>query len=43
MTAAYRARVEAERHRVAGFLAKPFDVDDLLAVVARCVAPAEGE
>jgi len=43
MTAAYRARVEAERHRVAGFLAKPFDVDDLLAVVARCVALAEGE
>lgn len=42
MTAAYRARVEAERHRVAGFLAKPFDVDDLLAVVAQHTAPAEG-
>jgi CheY-like chemotaxis protein len=42
MTAASRARVEAERHAVAGFLAKPFEVDELLAVVARHAAPAEG-
>ncbi len=45
MTAAYRARSEARRHDVAGFLAKPFDVDDLLAVVARHAVPhgAHGE
>ncbi len=42
MTAAHRARSEAERHAVAGFLAKPFDVDELLAVVARHAAPADG-
>jgi len=42
LTAAYRARAEAERHDVAGFLAKPFDVDELLAVVARYAAPTDG-
>ncbi len=35
MTAGYRARAEAERHQAAGFLAKPFDMDDLLTTVAR--------
>lgn len=42
LTAAYRASAEAERHDVAGFLAKPFDVDELLAVVARYAAPTDG-
>ena len=35
MTAAFRARTEAETHGAAGYLAKPFDVDDLLETVAR--------
>jgi CheY-like chemotaxis protein len=35
MTAAFRARAEAEAHHAAGFLAKPFDVDDLIDTVAR--------
>ena len=39
MTAAYRARAEAERHGAAGHLAKPFDIDDLLDVVARFAEP----
>ena len=33
MTAAYRARAEAERLRAAGYLAKPFDLASLYAVV----------
>ncbi len=37
MTAGYRARAEAERHQAAGYLAKPFDMDDLLSTVARFV------
>ncbi len=39
MTAAYRARAEAQRHEADGFLAKPFEVDELLAVVARYARP----
>lgn len=35
MTAGDRARAEAERHRVAGYLAKPFSIDDLLAIIER--------
>ncbi len=35
MTAGFSARMEAERHQVAGYLAKPLDVDDLLRMVAR--------
>ncbi len=37
MTAGYNARDEALRHHAAGYLAKPFDVEDLLDVVRRCV------
>lgn len=37
MTAGMSARAEAERHDVAGYLSKPFDLDDLLGVVARFV------
>jgi len=35
MTAGYSARAEAERHGAAGYLAKPFEVEDLLAIVSR--------
>ena len=34
-----RAAQEAERLRAAGFITKPFDLDDLLAVVERCARP----
>ena len=37
MTAGLRARAEAERHGVAGYLAKPFGLDDLTALVTRFV------
>jgi CheY-like chemotaxis protein len=37
MTAGYRAKAEAERHGAAGHLAKPFDLDELLATVERCL------
>lgn len=33
MTAGMRAHVEAERHQAAGYLPKPFDIDDVLRVV----------
>jgi two-component system, chemotaxis family, chemotaxis protein CheY len=35
MTAGYRAQAEAARHNAEGHLGKPFEMDDLLAVVAR--------
>jgi hypothetical protein len=35
MTAGFRARAEAERLRAAGYLAKPFDLATLYAVVAQ--------
>ena len=35
MTAGFNAQVEAEKHNADGYLAKPFEVDDLLATVAR--------
>ena len=35
MTAGLRAELEAERHGADGFLAKPFELDDLLGLVAR--------
>lgn len=38
MTAGYQAQEEARRHGVAGFLAKPFDLADLLNAVDRFVA-----
>jgi CheY-like chemotaxis protein len=38
MTAGYRARAEAARHGADGFLAKPFAIDDVLALVARLTA-----
>lgn len=37
MTAGTTARAEAVRHGAAGYLPKPFDLDDLLGVVARFV------
>ncbi|MGE3601193.1 MAG: response regulator, partial [Dehalococcoidia bacterium] len=37
MTAGYRAKAEAERHGAAAHLAKPFDLDDLLATIERCL------
>ena len=37
MTAGYSARTEAEKHRAAGYLAKPFEVEDLIHTVARVV------
>ena len=41
MSAANRARHEAARHQAAGYLAKPFDITDLLDAVERFV-PAAG-
>ena len=35
MTAGYRAHIEADRHHAQGHLGKPFEMDDLLHVVAR--------
>jgi DNA-binding response OmpR family regulator len=35
VAAAGRARMEAEWHDAAGYLSKPFDLDELLTVVAR--------
>lgn len=35
MTAGYSARVEAEQHGAAGYLAKPFEVEHLLAIAGR--------
>lgn len=40
MTAGQRARDEAARLNVAGHLSKPFDLDDLLRIVAQFTAPA---
>ena len=40
MTAGYRAQTEAERHNAEGHLGKPFEMDDLLAVVARLTGHA---
>lgn len=40
MTAGHQARAEAEKHRVAGYIAKPFDIDDLISCVARYAQPA---
>lgn len=39
MTAGMRAKVEAERHHAAGYLAKPFDVDELIRVVSSFAVP----
>jgi chemosensory pili system protein ChpA (sensor histidine kinase/response regulator) len=39
MTAGYRAQAEAEAYKAAGFLAKPFEIDEVLAVVQRFTAP----
>src|SRR5581483_3296430 len=35
MTAGYRAQAEAAAHDAAGYLAKPFELDDVLSVVGR--------
>jgi len=40
MTAGYRAKAEAERCGADGYVAKPFELDTLLAVVERLAAPA---
>jgi CheY-like chemotaxis protein len=39
MTAGGRARAEAAAHHAQGYLAKPFDIDDLLNVVAHHTDP----
>ncbi len=41
MTAGPQARVEAERHHAAGYLAKPFDPDVLVATVTQLATRAE--
>lgn len=38
MTAAYRAREEAERYGAAGYLGKPFDLSTMYAMVQRALA-----
>ena len=43
MTAGNSARAEAERHRVAGYLAKPFALHELIEVVERCRVPHGGD
>lgn len=40
MTAGYRARAEAERCGADGYVGKPFELDNLLAVVERLAAPS---
>jgi CheY-like chemotaxis protein len=40
MTAGYRANLEAQRNGAAGFLGKPFDIDDLLQVIRQYAWPA---
>ncbi|MFN8559885.1 MAG: response regulator [Dehalococcoidia bacterium] len=42
MSAGYNARSEAEAYGAAGFLSKPFEVDDLLHVVAVHAEPVPG-
>ena len=42
MTAGYRAKTEAERHNAEGHLGKPFEMDDLLRLVARFASAAQG-
>ena len=42
MTAGYRAKTEAERHNAEGHLGKPFEMDDLLRLVARFASTAQG-
>lgn len=39
MSAGYRAEVEAKRHGADGYLAKPFDLDAVLALIARYTVP----
>ena len=39
MTAGYRANQEAQRNGAAGFLGKPFDIDDLLKVIREHARP----
>ncbi len=40
MTAGLRAREEAQRHGAAGYLAKPFDLDELVRLVRRLATTA---
>lgn len=42
MTAGYRAREEAERLGTDGYLAKPFDLDDLIRTVTRLAPSNQG-
>jgi CheY-like chemotaxis protein len=35
MSAGYRAKTEAERHQAAGYLTKPFDIQDVIDVAER--------
>lgn len=43
MSAGYDVRREAEAHHAAGYLPKPFEVDDLLNVVARLIVNTSAE
>lgn len=42
MTAGYRAQAEAAAHKAAGYLAKPFELDDVLSVVGRLTGRISG-
>lgn len=42
MTAGFRARREAEQHGADGYLAKPFELNDLLDVVERFASSHQG-
>ena len=41
MTAGYRAKTEAERHSAEGHLGKPFEMDELLRLVARLTSSTQ--
>src|SRR3712207_5279569 len=42
MSAGARVRAEAERHGADGYLAKPFDLEEVLTLAARYTAPPSG-
>jgi CheY-like chemotaxis protein len=42
MTAAYRAQAEAATYHAAGYLAKPFELEDVLSVVGRLTGRLSG-
>ena len=42
MSAGYRVKTEAERHHADGYIAKPFDLNQLIRVVERFTATSTG-